>query len=67
MNRVAGQLNTQFVLSAGDNFYTYGVTDVSDSRFEDTFENVYNGDNIDDHDWFVVPGNHGTVEQILLQ
>lgn len=34
----AHELGSQFTVALGDNFYTYGVKDVDDPRFKETFE-----------------------------
>ena len=38
MGAKAKEVDAQFVLALGDNFYSHGVTDVEDPRFKETFE-----------------------------
>ncbi len=38
MGAVAAELDSQFTVALGDNFYGFGVTNVSDPRFQETFE-----------------------------
>ncbi len=38
MGAVAAALDSQFTVALGDNFYGFGVTNVSDPRFQETFE-----------------------------
>ena len=38
MGKVASNMNSQFTLALGDNFYDKGVKDVYDHRFKYTFE-----------------------------
>ena len=38
MGKTARQINSQFTLALGDNFYNEGVKNEYDSRFKDTFE-----------------------------
>lgn len=64
MSRVGQQLNTQFVVSAGDNFYETGLqgpaTSLSvQSRFKITWGDVYQSFGILSRmPWYVVAGNH---------
>lgn len=60
MDKVAGQLQAEFVLAVGDNYYHQGVTDENDSRFESTFESVYTGANLQKN-WYAIAGNHGEL------
>ena len=41
MGNTAEQMGSQFAIALGDNFYEYGVKDVSDPRFHETFEVQY--------------------------
>ncbi|CAK5075792.1 unnamed protein product [Meloidogyne enterolobii] len=47
-----------FVINVGDNFYFNGVSDIFDSRFEDSFEQVYDNENLL-VPWYTIAGNHG--------
>ena len=38
MGSTAEQMGSQFTIALGDNFYDYGVKDVNDPRFRETFE-----------------------------
>ena len=38
MGDVASSVSAQFTVALGDNFYHYGVKDVHDPRFKETFE-----------------------------
>lgn len=57
MGKKAAEIGSQFTVALGDNFYTYGVKDVDDSRFQDTYENVFTADSLQSR-WYVVCGNH---------
>ena len=41
MGKTAQNVGSQFTISVGDNFYKYGVQDVADPRFRETFEVSY--------------------------
>ena len=41
----------------GDNFYTRGVKDDHDKRFEETYSNVFNTPSLK-IPWYVIAGNH---------
>jgi len=49
-----------FVCALGDNAYDKGIPgDAHSPRFQETFEDVFTGDNLEAVPWFVVLGNHG--------
>jgi tartrate-resistant acid phosphatase type 5 len=55
--RKARELNPQFILNTGDNFYYCGVHNLSDPYFNTTFEDVYNDSSLMVK-WFGCLGNH---------
>lgn len=46
MDKIAKEIDAKFVLAIGDNMYNNGVIDAEDPRFQNTFESVYSGDNL---------------------
>lgn len=57
MARTAQAINSQFVISVGDNFYENGVESVSDPQWQSSFEEVYK-DAALQTPWHVILGNH---------
>ncbi|CAK5051947.1 unnamed protein product [Meloidogyne enterolobii] len=55
-----------FVINVGDNFYFNGVSDIFDSRFEDSFEQVYDDENLL-VPWYTIAGNHDHLGNISAQ
>lgn len=43
MERVGEELDIDFVLSTGDNFYDNGLTGIYDTNFLESFTNIYTG------------------------
>lgn len=41
MGRIGEELDIDFVVSTGDNFYEDGLTGVDDKAFEESFTNIY--------------------------
>jgi predicted phosphodiesterase len=58
MNTTAKKANPMFIISTGDNFYTFGVKSTKDKLWQKSFENIYDGDAIKNTDWYPVLGNH---------
>lgn len=57
MNRTALEVDANFIISTGDNFYESGVASVEDSQWKTSYEDVYSGKGLQ-KDWYVVLGNH---------
>ncbi len=58
MNKCAAIAKPQLIVSTGDNFYTFGVKSTKDKLWKKSYEDIYNGANIKDVDWYPVLGNH---------
>ncbi|XP_050901712.1 purple acid phosphatase 3 isoform X2 [Lathyrus oleraceus] len=65
MGRVVDELNIDFVVSTGDNFYDDGLTGINDPAFQYSFSDIYTTNNLQKQ-WY--NGNHdyrGDVEAQL--
>jgi 3',5'-cyclic AMP phosphodiesterase CpdA len=64
MGRTGEAIGSQFVISTGDNFYSSGVTSVTDPKWQRSFEDIYTAPALQTP-WYAVLGNHdwqGDVE-----
>ncbi|GAB5557846.1 MAG: metallophosphoesterase [Schleiferiaceae bacterium] len=57
MQKVGAQVEAEFIISTGDNFYDNGVASVDDPQWTYSFEEVYMGNHLQ-VPWYVVLGNH---------
>lgn len=57
MADAAKQVEPEFIISTGDNFYPSGVRSVNDPHWKASFEDVYPQHSLQG-DWFIVLGNH---------
>jgi predicted phosphodiesterase len=57
MGIAAHQLNVDFIVSTGDNFYPKGVASVMDPNWQRSFENIYTAHSLMAN-WYPVLGNH---------
>ncbi|XP_072992140.1 purple acid phosphatase 4-like [Typha latifolia] len=57
MGRIGEELDIDFVISVGDNFYDSGLADVDDKAFMESFTNVYTAESLQKQ-WYSVLGNH---------
>ena len=51
------KFHAQFIITTGDNFYPAGVSSITDSHWQLSFENVYNKDGHQIR-WYPTLGNH---------
>ncbi|XP_071838746.1 tartrate-resistant acid phosphatase type 5-like [Apostichopus japonicus] len=58
LTSLTAKFRLDFIAELGDNFYYNGVSHVNDSRFQDTFERVYNAESLRDVPWYITAGNH---------
>jgi len=57
MGIAAADLNAQFIISTGDNFYPSGVISEYDPLFKYSFEDIYTAFSLQ-WDWYPILGNH---------
>ncbi|MGE0741945.1 MAG: purple acid phosphatase family protein [Hyphomonadaceae bacterium] len=57
MGRVAADMESDFVVSTGDNFYRQGVRSTEDPQWRESFEDIYAAPSLQ-IPWYVVLGNH---------
>lgn len=68
MGITADTINSQFVISLGDNFYPDGVKSIEDLQWSRSYETIYTAPALY-NPWYVVLGNHdwqGNVDAQLL-
>jgi len=66
MGKIADKIDSKFTLALGDNFYFSGVKDISDKRFQTTFEQVFTAESMY-RPWYIVAGNHDHNGNISAQ
>ncbi|XP_076904352.1 purple acid phosphatase 3-like [Bidens hawaiensis] len=57
MGKVGEEMDVDFIVSTGDNFYDSGLTDKHDPAFFESFTNVYTAPSLQKQ-WYSVLGNH---------
>eukprot|EP00062_Callorhinchus_milii_P025910 gi/632987421/ref/XP_007910776.1/ PREDICTED: tartrate-resistant acid phosphatase type 5 [Callorhinchus milii] len=67
MGVAAETLGADFILSLGDNFYFDGIKDLTDRRFQETFEDIFSAESLRDVPWFVLAGNHDHSGNVTAQ
>ncbi|XP_010553448.1 PREDICTED: purple acid phosphatase 7-like [Tarenaya hassleriana] len=66
MGRMGQELDIDFVISSGDNFYDNGLTGVDDTNFEESFTNIYTHPSLQKQ-WYSVLGNHDYLGDVEAQ
>lgn len=66
MAKTAVEIDVDFVVSVGDNFYPNGVQSIQDPHFEKSFENIYPHFDLQ-CDWYLGLGNHDYSGNIQAQ
>ncbi|GAB4835905.1 Purple acid phosphatase 8 [Ancistrocladus abbreviatus] len=66
MGKVGENLDIDFVISTGDNFYENGLTGIDDPAFEESFSNIYAAPSLQKQ-WYNVLGNHDYRGDVLAQ
>lgn len=66
MGIVGEAIGSRFVISTGDNFYTAGVTSVTDPKWQRSFENIYRAPSLQTR-WYVTLGNHDWMGNVPAQ
>eukprot|EP00250_Pteridium_aquilinum_P017853 c23807_g1_i1 orf=265-1419(-) len=66
MTRVAKEMEVEFIISVGDNFYPSGLTRVDDPAFNQSFSQVYDIQSLP-KTWHSVLGNHDYRGDALAQ
>jgi len=69
MGKIAASASATFGLALGDNFYSYGVKNVQDPRFQGTFEKVFTADSLQSpsFQFNVIAGNHDHRGNVTAQ
>jgi 3',5'-cyclic AMP phosphodiesterase CpdA len=66
MTKAAATLDSDFVISVGDNFYPNGVQSIHDLQWKASFEDIYASHQLHE-DWFITLGNHDYNGNIQAQ
>ncbi|XP_059655291.1 purple acid phosphatase 8-like [Cornus florida] len=60
------KLETDFIISTGDNFYDDGLIGIDDIQFDESFTNIYTAPSLQKQ-WYAVLGNHDYRGDVLAQ
>ncbi|XP_074292729.1 purple acid phosphatase 8-like [Silene latifolia] len=66
MGNVGEELDVNFIVSTGDNFYDDGLTGVNDPAFTESFTDIYTAPSLQ-KPWYNVLGNHDYRGDVLAQ
>lgn len=57
MGKTASELDVQFIVNTGDNFYYCGIENVTDAQFKTDFEDIFTDKSLN-VPWYGILGNH---------
>nr|XP_043638580.1 purple acid phosphatase 8-like [Erigeron canadensis] len=66
MGKVGEELDADFIISTGDNFYDHGLVDEEDPLFTESFTKIYTANSLQKQ-WYSVLGNHDYRGNVLAQ
>jgi len=66
MGKIGEDLDIDFVISTGDNFYDDGLKSIDDVAFQESFTNIYTANSLQTP-WYSVLGNHDYRGNVLAQ
>eukprot|EP00262_Sarcandra_glabra_P022317 TRINITY_DN9858_c0_g1_i2.p1 TRINITY_DN9858_c0_g1~~TRINITY_DN9858_c0_g1_i2.p1 ORF type:complete len:341 (-),score=37.37 TRINITY_DN9858_c0_g1_i2:38-1033(-) len=66
MGKIGDELDINFVISTGDNFYDNGLTGVIDPAFDESFADIYTFNSLQTP-WYAVLGNHDYRGDVIAQ
>ncbi|KAL8494766.1 hypothetical protein ACS0TY_025569 [Phlomoides rotata] len=66
MGKIAEEMESDFIISTGDNFYPNGLSDVNDPAFYQSFSDIYKAPALQ-KEWYSVLGNHDYRGDALAQ
>lgn len=66
MGIVGAEMNLDFIISVGDNFYEDGLVGVNDSAFTESFSQIYTAESLQ-KTWHAILGNHDYRGDALAQ
>jgi len=66
MGRAGTEIQSQFTISTGDNFYVSGVESTDDPKWDRSFENIYTASSLQSR-WYSTLGNHDWQGSVQAQ
>ncbi|PWA81211.1 Acid phosphatase, type 5 [Artemisia annua] len=66
MGKVGEELDTDFIIAMGDNFYDHGLIDEEDPMFFESYTEVYTSNSLPKQ-WYLVLGNHDYEGSVLAR
>jgi len=67
LGSIASSTAIMAVFGIGDNFYDEGVSNASDPRFQETFEDVFTASSLKNMPFYMIAGNHDHEQNVTAQ